>query len=158
MILLNTTKTKIIKTSVNVGKGMSFHLEQSGKPIQTKNGIRTHSYRHDKIVPNFPVLYHRTRFTECQEMNLFLMHRFEGHFSLKENQKNDEAFSDAYHASQPGKPLDVKSIRSIAKHLKAFLDWLDKDGASYFEVIAAPLSKQSVDDNISRLPVLSPAM
>ncbi|MGA4605574.1 tyrosine-type recombinase/integrase [Pseudoalteromonas maricaloris] len=153
MILRNTTKTKIIKTSVNFGKGMSFHLDKSGQPIKTEKGIRTHSYRHDKIEPNFPVLYHPTRFTECQEMNLFLMHRFEGHFSLKKNQIDNEAFSDAYHASQPGKPLDVKSVRSIAKHLKAFLDWLDKDGASYFEVIAAPLSKQSVDDEISRLPV-----
>ena len=148
MILRNTTKTKIIKASVNFGKGMSFHLDKSGQPIKTEKGIRTHSYRHDKIEPNFPVLYHPTRFTECQEMNLFLMHRFEGHFSLKKNQIDNEAFSDAYHASQPGKPLDVKSVCSIAKHLKAFLDWLDKDDASYFEVITAPLSKQSVDDDI----------
>ena len=71
MILRNTTKTKIIKTSVNFGKGMSFHLDKSGQPIKTEKGIRTHSYRHDKIEPNFPVLYHPTRFTECQEMNLF---------------------------------------------------------------------------------------
>ncbi|TMO54638.1 tyrosine-type recombinase/integrase [Pseudoalteromonas phenolica] len=153
MILPNTTNTKIIKTSINVGKGMSFHLEQSGKPIQDKNAIRTHSYRHDKIEPNFPILYHPNRFTECQEMNLFLIHRFEGHFCLNKNLKDAEAFNDAYRAIQPGRPLDIKSVCSIAKHLKAFLDWLHKDGASYFEVIAAPLSKQSVDDDISRLPV-----
>ena len=36
MILRNTTKTKIIKTSVNFGKGMSFHLDKSGQPIKTE--------------------------------------------------------------------------------------------------------------------------
>ncbi|MBU2878710.1 site-specific integrase [Aliiglaciecola lipolytica] len=147
------TKSKIIKTEVNLGKGMSFHLDQSGQPINTEEGIRTHSYRHDKVEPNFSLLYHPDRITECQEMNLFLMHRFEGHFCLKKNIKESEAFSDAYYASQPGKKLDVKTVHSIAKHLKAFLDWLVKDGASYFEVIAAPLSRQSVDDDISQLPV-----
>ena len=153
MIVRNTTKSKIIKTVVNLGKGMSFHLDNSGKPVQTEDGIRTHSYRHDKVEPNFPLLYHPDRLTECQEMNLFLMHRFEGHFTLKKNKKESEAFSDAYNASQPGKQLDIKTVRSIAKHLKAFLDWLVIDDASYFEVIAAPLSKQSIDDDISRLPV-----
>lgn len=153
MIVRTTTKSKIIKTSINLGQGMSFHLDKSGEPIQTEEGIRTHSYRHDKVESNFPLLQHPNRITECQEMNLFLMHRFEGHFNLKKNKKESDAFSDAYYASQPGKPIDVKTVHSIAKHLKAFLDWLDEDGASYFEVIAAPLSKQSVDDDISRLPV-----
>lgn len=153
MIASTTTKSKIINKPVNFGKGMYFHLDKAGEPIQIVDGIRTHSYRHNKKELSFPLLYHPDRITECQEMNLFLSHRLEGHFSLKKNQKASEAFSDAYYASQPGKRLDVKTVRGIAKHLKAFLDWLVKDGASYFEVIAAPLSRQSVDDNISRLPV-----
>ena len=153
MIIRTREQSKIIKTSVNLGKRLSFHLDKSGQPIQTKEGFRTHSYRHDKVETNFPILYHPDRITECQEMNLFLMHRFKGHFSLKKNLKGSEAFSDAYYASQPGTELDVKTVHSIAKHLKTFLDWLVKDGASYFEVIAAPLSRQSVDDDISQLPV-----
>ena len=53
MILRNTTKTKIIKTSVNFGKGMSFHLDKSVQPIKTEKVIRTNYNSNVKLIPIF---------------------------------------------------------------------------------------------------------
>jgi integrase len=153
--------SRIIKTKINLGDP-NLLLPSSRETSESyAYDIREISYRKNEFIENFPIIYHPDRVKECNEMNLFLIQRFKGEFSLAKNgQKKGEGkvqaseilWSKGYLASLQGDRLDIKSVNNIAKDLKLFLDFLIHNKLRYEEVIAAPLSDSSLRDTFE-MPV-----
>ncbi|WP_065979678.1 tyrosine-type recombinase/integrase [Pseudoalteromonas lipolytica] len=152
-----SSSVNLIYQAINLGSGFAFNniKNHQHELSDVKVDRREYSYRSDDIIEGFPLLTCKTRFRECMEINLFLMHRYTGQYSTqrsKQSQSNS-TFSEGYVASLNGEGLDLKTVITLAKELRYFLDWLEKDGSSYEEVIAAPLSKDSAQDDVKNLPI-----
>lgn len=152
-------KAKKVTTNVNLSTRLFFDKDGDGNfSVDTSISpykLRVHQYTNDQnIVPDFPLIFHPQRLTECLEMNLFLRHRATGDYATKRNPKEPEStFSDGYHATRKGIGVDVETLDKIADDLKMFLTWLHVDGSSYEEVVAAPLSKDSVREDVQNTPL-----
>ncbi|MCB5228311.1 tyrosine-type recombinase/integrase [Alishewanella sp. 16-MA] len=116
-------------------------------------GLRNVIYKTDDYIENFPFIFHAEHLDACCEMNLFLIQRLKGEYSLKKNKRQtSDSWSQQYAATRKGEPLDIKTIESISKDLKLFLDFLIENDLSYLEVIAAPIS-ESAHADVSQMPV-----
>tara|TARA_R110001583_G_C5665387_1_gene410064 strand:+ start:164 stop:1606 length:1443 start_codon:yes stop_codon:yes gene_type:complete len=147
--------SRIIKTKINVGNPNV--LLPSSRDASESDGydVRDISYRKNEIVEKFPLIYHPDRIKECNEINLFLIERFKGEFSLKRKGKvkaSDVVWSKGYLASLKDYKLDIDTVINIAKDLKLFLDFLIINNIRYEEVIAAPLSDSFLRDK-SEMPI-----
>lgn len=152
-----TRAVKLLKQKVNLGSGFAFNdirnpQSETIPPIAIR---RKYSYRSDNIVEGFPLLACPSRFRECMEMNLFLMHRYTGKYSTQRNKKSesDNVLSAGYLASMGGAELDVSTVLTQAKDLREFLIWLEEDGSNYEEVVASPLSRDSSEEDVKNLPI-----
>ncbi len=152
-------KAKKVTTSVNLATRLFFDKDDDGNfAIDTSirpYELRVHKYTNDKnIVPDFPLIFHPQRLTESLEMNLFLRQRATGDYATKRNTKELEStFSEGYYATRKGTGVDVETLDKIADDLKMFLTWLHIDGSSYEEVVAAPLAKDSVREDVQNTPL-----
>lgn len=146
---------KLLKTSINIGKLASFENNANGSLAIDDHGIRKVSYYQDDVTDNFPLLYAQGRLTECNEINLFLIQRFLGDYSLRKNRQvmSEFAWSNGYISSLKGEPIDISTVLGIAKDLKAFFQFLVAHDFNYLEVIAAPLAKMSSCDSVAKLPI-----
>ena len=149
------SSVSIKHTSLNIGASPYFAVDKAGTHLLDEESKRIIHYRIDKIADKFPLIYCESRITECLEMNLFLNRRANGNFSLKQNKikLSQVSTSIAYRASLPGEPLELTTIDTIAKDLRDFLEFIELRGFRYEHVLAAPLSRNSVDDEISNLPI-----
>lgn len=139
-----------IKSTFNLGSISSFEMASDGALLVDEKGLRKVSYRSDSYTDNFPLIYHPGMLDACCEMNLFLIQRARGEYSTKRNRKDvSSAWSQGYVASMRGEPLHHKTVDSISKDLKLFLDFLDTHGSSYLEVVVLP----TVSDDRELLPI-----
>lgn len=133
----------------NFNSGAMSHLQA---PIDGTS-LREVIYRTDEYTENFPFIFHAALLDACCEMNLFLIQRFRGEYSLKRNKKlASDVWSKGYIASKSGEPLDIKTVESISKDLKLFLDFMIDNKLSYIETIAFPISASAQADT-SQMPV-----
>ena len=148
---------KLLNQKVNLGSGFAFNdiRNPQSEAISPIANRRKYSYRSDNIVEGFPLLACPSRFRECMGMNLFLMHRYTGKYSAQRNKKSesDNVLSAGYLASMGGAELDVSTVLTQAKDLRAFLIWLEEDGSNYEEVVASPLSRDSSEEDVKQLPI-----
>tara|TARA_Y100001934_G_C12347529_1_gene773638 strand:- start:919 stop:2364 length:1446 start_codon:yes stop_codon:yes gene_type:complete len=151
---MNKNSAKISNLSINLGR--SPYIEGEENFLDKK--VRTIKYHVDRVAENFPLISHPRRIRDCLELNLFLIHRHLGLFSLK---KKSTTETESYVWSSPGldrRPadqLEIDSIEPIAKDLKIFLDWLAENNITYEESIAIPndYDDKSLDDAEALLPV-----
>lgn len=152
-------KAKIIKSKVNLSTRLFFQKDSQGRflidPFISQSTLRVHQYTNDKnIVINFPLIFHPQRLKECLEMNLFLRHRATGAYSTERNNKTSESvFSDGYYATLKSKGVEIITLEKIADDLKMFITWLHLDGSTYEELVAAPLAKDSVREDVQNMPL-----
>ncbi|MEH0688621.1 site-specific integrase [Vibrio cholerae] len=139
---MNELSAKRIKTKLNIGSISAFQLAEGGSPLLDDDGCRNSLYRTDEHVDKFPLIYHPNLLDVCCEMNLYLIQRARGEYSTQRNRKEMSfAWSRGYIASMRGKPIDHKTIDSISKDLKLFLDFLIKKNLSYLEVVVVPTAE-----------------
>lgn len=145
---------KIIKKQINLGLRPSLIIikDKSNKIYSNNQPIINYCQNN---ISYFPLLVSDERLLECNELNLFLIQRFTGEYSLKQNRNriSETVFSKGYIASLKGEPLSLKTVESIAKDLKAFLQFVIENNYDYLEVIATPLTLNSSSDALSSLPI-----
>jgi len=147
------SKVSIEKQTINIGSKPTF-IPCDGDYKKDELERRLISFYADEIITKFPLVVCRDRVRECLEMNLFLIHRVQGEYAIKRRKHEPSpATSEGYLAGLKGKGVSVKYAESLAKDLQAFLIFLIDGGYLYEQVIAAPLSKDSVKDDIAELPI-----
>lgn len=152
--VLNNQTVHISKQEINLGKLPTFIKNVDGQYKLDTEKRRVISFGSDQIESEFPLIVCRSRVRECLEMNLFLMHRAQGKYAIKNNKHKDSvAHSTAYLASLHGEGVGMKYILSLAKDLRDFLEFLVKKNFCYEHVLAAPLAKDSANDDIASLPI-----
>lgn len=135
---MNTSHARLLKVNLNLGSIHSFQLSEDGAHFVDKFGLRKAYYRTEDLFEKFPLIFHPEMLDACCEMNLFLRQRARGEFSTHRNKTelSKIVWSEAYIASQSGEPLDRKTVCSIAKDLKLFLDFLASNNLSYISAIS----------------------
>lgn len=140
--------------SINLGRSPAFLKDADGGYLLDGAKRRRISYQNDQVEPRFPLIVCRSRVRECLEMNLFLMHRATGKYAVKKSKTSDSvAFSEGYLAGLQGEGVSMKFVVSLAKDLRDFLAFLVDRTFCYEHVLAAPLAKDSVRDEIASLPI-----
>lgn len=131
-----------LKVTFNIGSMRSFQTAIDGSYLLDDNGNRNVKYLTDNIQKKFPLIYLPDMLDVCCEMNLFLIHRATGEYSVKKRNTNEMsvAWSQGYVAQMKGEPIDLKTVDSISKDLKLFLDYLRKHKLSYLETVATPVA------------------
>ena len=74
----STTKTKIIETTINLGKLPYFEVNNEEKYVEEQHGehtLRVLAYHTNHLVKKFPLISHSERIKECMEFNLYLIER-----------------------------------------------------------------------------------
>lgn len=140
---MSTNTPRLLKPNVNVSTKGSFVRNDAGDYALDEFGTRTISYYKDNIIEKFPQLYDPTLLDASLEMNLYLTQRASGEYSRYRNKKkiSELVWSTGYIASQKGEPLNIKTISSIAKDLKLFLDFISQNNWSYLDIIAVPIKE-----------------
>lgn len=153
--VLNKNKVHISKQEINLGKLPTFITNDDGEYVLDAKHRRIISFREDRVEPEFPLIVCTSRIRESLEMNLFLMHRATGKYAVSQNKKQQDSMgvSSSYLASLHGEAVDMKYVLSLAKDLRDFLEFLVDKTFSYEHVLAAPLAKDSVNDDIAALPI-----
>lgn len=143
---MNNASAKRYKARINLGYINNLVIQDGGSNPSESVVLREAIYRSNEVYNNFPLIFHPQQLDLCCEMNLFLMQRAKGEYSISKNQKKvSDAWSIAYAASLRGEPLDPKTIESISKDLKLFLDFLIENNLSYIEVISIPTESSDRD-------------
>lgn len=149
---------KVVPTRVNVGSHPEFIVDDNGeyqmRTIAPGIKLRTVRYTRDEIVDKFPLIVSPSRVSDVLEMNLFLIHRFIGQHSIKNNNTNGRshlAESEATRASTRPARVDIATIAASAKHLTAFLRWLIDNDVDWAESLSEPLNDRVT--NLELLPV-----
>lgn len=144
MTKLMPTETRIIKTTLNLGKIPYFVKDNENQIIQdncSELNLRTLQYHTDKIVDDFPLISCSIRIKECLEFNLFLIDRKTGAFSMKKKRftENEEyVWSRGHLGAKKGEGLATESLIPIAKDLRKYLNWMVDQDVSYEEIMAVP--------------------
>lgn len=117
---------------VNLGRLPSFNNELVSVP-STAHMIRSIYYQAPHVENKFPLLISDTRLKECLEANLFLDYRYKGKFipPQKGGQKNLLG------------GVQVKTIKSIANSLKAFLTWFESEKLSFDSLYAVSITDEA---------------
>lgn len=90
------TKTKIIDSTINLGKVPYFKIDDKDNLVEEQHGehkLRVLEYHTNNTVNQFPLISNSDRLKECMEFNLYLIDRYTGNFSLS---KNKHTSSDEY--------------------------------------------------------------
>ena len=156
-----TTKTKIVETTINLGKLPYFEVDNEDKYVEEQYGehsLRVLSYHTNHVVEKFPLISHPERIKECMEFNLYLIERYNGNFSLNKNKNssNEEyVWSPGSLGAKKGKGIQLDSLDPISKDLQRYLDWMIEHGISYEEIMAVPRNydPNSVDEAEALLPI-----
>ncbi|WP_196582996.1 tyrosine-type recombinase/integrase [Aliivibrio fischeri] len=122
---------KVRKIRINLGLRPYFLNTDLHNYKTDGNEQREILYHTDRVVEKYPIISCPERLDLCCELNLFLIHRYTGEFSLRRN--GDER-------NVHGKPISLKTVKSLADTLIPFVNWLVKDGSNWQEVIAEPQS------------------
>ncbi|MCG9702832.1 site-specific integrase [Vibrio natriegens] len=142
MVSTKSTNPVVKIKYVDINLGSSGYLPEEPVSLFGKDNtpIRRPKYREDRIVNNFPLLLCLPRLKESLEFDTYLIDRFTGAFAVKENSRKDHsrAWSEGYYQNAPGKGVSVERVKSIAKRLKRFLDWLIKNNVTYEELLTVP--------------------
>lgn len=125
---------KIIKTQINLGVKPHFTGEVSN------DGVRVIKYLKDEIVENFPLLSSDSNEMALCELNLFIIHRYLGDFSVSRNapQKGDAVFIPGYLSRRKSDGLSLKGVCSLADSLLPFLVWLSANEVDWQTLMAEP--------------------
>ncbi|MEZ8885949.1 tyrosine-type recombinase/integrase [Vibrio sp. 10N.222.54.F6] len=147
---------KVVPTRVNVGGHPEFVVDDSGEYQMTTIAphikLRTVRYARDEFVDKFPVLVSPSRVSDVLEMNLFLIHRYIGQYSIKRNNtkgRSHLAESETTRASARASRVDIATVEVSAKHLAVFLRWLIDNDVDWAESLSEPLN-----DRLSSLELL----
>jgi site-specific recombinase XerD len=147
------SKVSIEKQTINIGSKPTF-IPCDGDYKKDELERRLISFYEDESITDFPLIVCRNRVRECLEMNLFLIHRVQGEYAIKRRKhEHSPATSEGYLSGLKGAGISIKYAKSLAKDLQAFLIFLIVGNYLYEQVIAAPLSKDSVKDDIAELPI-----
>jgi integrase len=147
MSSISTCKARILSSKINLGYRPYFVRGDDMQYITDGHGAREIAYHTDRIVKKFPLIYCLPRLELCCELNLFLFQRYTGEFSMKLNKNQDEE----HRSTAIGKPIGLKTVRSLADSLLPFVNWLVIEGADWQEVIAEPLT--ITEDSLDLVPI-----
>lgn len=125
---------KILTTSINLGIKPHFTGEVS------EDGIRVVEYLKDNIVDKFPLLSCETNMLATCELNLFMIHRYLGDFSVSRNapREGDAIFTQGYLSRRKSDGLSLKGVKSLADSLLPFLAWLNEHEVDWQTLMAEP--------------------
>lgn len=125
---------KIITASINLGVRPYFTGEVS------EGGVRVIEYLKDNIVDKFPLLSCETNMLATCELNLFMIHRYLGDFSVSRNapREGDAVFTQGYLSNRKSDGLSLKGAKSLADSLLPFLVWLNENDIDWQTLIAEP--------------------
>ncbi|HBH7905500.1 site-specific integrase [Vibrio parahaemolyticus] len=138
---------KVVPTRINLGSHPEFVLDEQGdyliSSITSDVKLRVVKYKQDDVVERFPLLVATSRLVDILEMNLFLIHRYIGQYSIKRTnipEHNGLGESDPTGTSDPGTRIDIATVEASAKHLAAFLRWLIDHEVNWTESLSEPLN------------------
>ena len=154
-------KTKIIETTINLGKLPYFEVDSEESYVKEQYGehkLRVLAYHTNDLVEKFPLISHPERIKECMEFNLYLIERYNGNFSLNKNKHStseEYVWSPGKLGAKRGKGILLQSLDSISKDLQRYLDWMIENNTSYEEIMAVPRNydPNTVDEAQALLPV-----
>ncbi|GAM65259.1 transposase [Vibrio ishigakensis] len=148
---------KVVPTRVNVGNRPDFIVDDNGEyemhRIAPNIELRAVSYTRDEIVDRFPLLVAPSRLSDVLEMNLFLIHRYIGQYSIKNNTKSHSHLAESQLNRACARPvrIDMATVEASAKHLSAFLRWLIDNDVEWAESMSEPLNDRV--SNLDMLPI-----
>ena len=135
----------MLNVQINLGLRPYFVRDENEQYVTDEHEMREIAYHMDRVVDNFPLIYCPASLDLCCELNLFLIQRFTGEFSMKRNKSQDQILrsqiteSEGTRASAMGQPIKLKTVRSLADSLLPFVNWLVLEDVDWQEVIAEPL-------------------
>jgi len=150
-------KARVLNVQINLGLRPYFVRDENQQYVTDEHGVREIAYHTDRVVDHFPLIHCSERLDLCCELNLFLIQRFTGEFSMKRNKNQDQkirsllAESEGTRATAMGQPISLKTVRSLADSLLPFVNWLVLEEADWQEVIAEPLV--ITEDSLDLVPV-----
>lgn len=153
---------QVIKTNINIGRIPYFERNQKGEIIEQQvegHSLRNVIYQENRIVEQFHLICCTERLDLCLAFNLYLIERYTGEYSLRKNRDSEtekHVHTSGYLTSKKkSEGVEVEAIKTIAKDLKAFVDWIIADGCSLEEVYAVPKSYDvnSIDESKAILPI-----
>ncbi len=145
----SNSKARVLNVQINLGLRPHFILDENQQYVTDEHGLREIAYHTDRVIDRFPLIYCSARIDLCCELNLFLIQRFTGEFSMRRNMDQDHlgADSEGARARAMGQPISLKTVRSLADSLLPFVNWLVLEDADWQEVVAEPLviTEESLD-------------
>ncbi|CDT62341.1 transposase [Vibrio coralliirubri] len=140
---------RVDKTTINLGIRPSYVVDHTGQ-ISTERlsagiEIRKVMYVSNRFIDNFPLLICFDRLEDTLAINLHLIHRFTGEFSVKKNS------TQGTKRSARGRPLTLSTIESIAKDLLDFLKWLIDQNIDWKIALSEPLN--DAESTLGNLPI-----
>lgn len=157
MVSSSDNKARVLNVQINLGLRPYFVRDENQQYVTDEHGVREIAYHTDRVVDNFPLIYCPAHLDLCCELNLFLIQRFTGEFSVKRNKNQDHkirsqhAESEGTRATAMGQPIRLKTVRSLADSLLPFVNWLVLEDADWQEVIAEPFV--ITEDSLDLVPV-----
>ena len=149
---------RYVRTPINVGAHPEFIRDERGEyqMVEFSPSIRVRAVRYTKerAIENFPLIISPSRFTDSMEMNLFLIHRYTGQYSIKKRDtrgRSELAESEATRASAAGVGANMDTVVNSAKHLTAYLRWLILNDVDWAESLSEPLNERPL--SLEQLPV-----
>jgi len=143
----------IEKATINLGTRPSFIPDNGGwlkEKLTDGIEIRQVVYTNNRLVENFPLLVCYERLDDALAINLHLIHRYTGEYAVKKGRSTLAESKDTRQRAR-GRPLTLKSIKSIAKDLLNFMRWLIDNNIDWKLALSEPLN--DAESTLEELPV-----